>query len=369
MNSARFREIFPGALLDHAGIALDELRTIAKGFRRSTSVGGLATGMGANLIIVDDPLKAIEAESEQVRQTIYDWVKGTLMSRFAPGETGKMIVIMQRLHQDDLIGRLRDDGGWAVLEMPAEAYKPVQYDLGRGQIWTLKPGDLLYPEGFDASALAERRSSMSEAAYNAQFLQRPDAAQGTLFKTKYFQRYDQPPFPHHVEAIVQSWDPALTEESNGAFSVCTTWAISGLKLYLLDVFRRRMEFPKLAYTVRSLQKKFKADHVIIEVAGVGKALYQDLSSDPELVGRLHSASPKLGKLERAIAQTPMIERKRVYLPTSAPWLEAFEGEVAAFPLGKYADQVDSMVQFLRAMGFVNAITMNLKARDGAQMFY
>ena len=76
---------------------------------------------------------------------------------------------------------------------------------------------------------------------------------------------------------------------------------------------------------------------------------------------MQPVDPKLGKVERAIAQTPKIERKRVYLPISAPWLEAFESEVAAFPFSKYADQVDSMVHFLTAIDWRNRWTINLSA--------
>lgn len=361
MVSPTYQSIFPGAGLDHGGGALEELRTEAKGYRMATSVGGVVTGKGANLIIIDDPLKAVDAESDQIRQTVYDWVKGSLMSRFDLGEIGQMIVIMQRLHQDDLIGRLRDDGGWAMLEMPAKAWKEATYDMGYGRSWSVKPGELLYPAGFNDAALQERRSSMSEASFNAQFMQRPDAAGGTLFKLKHFQRYTQRPFNHHIELIVQSWDLALTEESHGAFSVCTTWAICGLKLYLLDVFRKKLDFPRLAYAVRNLAKKHQAHQVIIETSGIGKAVFQEVRKDEALLGRLMGHNPKEGKVERATVQVPKVERKRVYLPMAAPWLEAFEAEVTGFPLTKYADQVDSMVQFLHALDSPNQITMNLKA--------
>ncbi len=369
MVSDAYRSIFPGVGFEHGGNALEELRTSSKGYRLATSVGGMITGKGANLVIIDDPIKAVEAESDLVRQGVYDWLKGSIMSRFDLGEPGRMIVIMQRLHQDDLIGRLRDDSGWAMLEMPARAYQAVSYSLGGGKSWTLKPGELLYPAGFNEAAYAERRSSMSEASFNAQFQQRPDAAEGTLFKLKQFRRYDHPPHDHQTELIVQSWDLALSEESTGAFSVCTTWAIWGLKLYLLDVFRKKMEFPRLAYAVRQLQKKHHADFVILETTGIGKAVYQDARKDPDLAGKLVHHDPKLGKVERATMQVPKIERRRVHLPKAAPWLEVFEAEVAAFPLSKYADQVDSMVQFLRALDSSNQITINLSAYEPNQMSF
>ena len=369
MLSPEYAAIFPNSKLENNGLSLDELRTTAKGYRMATSVGGVVTGKGANIIIIDDPMKAIDAESLTARHNVHEWLTGSLMSRFDPGSIGKTIVIMQRLHQDDLIGRLREEGGWAVLEMPAQLSEPATYDIGHGRAWTLGAGDLLYPAGFNEAALAERRSSMSAAQFGAQYLQRPESPEGTTFKMKLFQRYEKRPYDHHIECIVQSWDIAVSENDSANFSVCTTWAICDRRLYLLDVFRRRLEFPKLAHVVRSMKQKYQASWVIIETTGVGKPLYQDLARDPEFAHGLLHANPKAGKLERAISQLPKLERERIHLPVDAPWLASFESEVATFPIGRYDDQVDSMVQFLRALDIPNKMTIDLKAfRDGTSTF-
>jgi len=110
-----------------------------------------------------------------------------------------------------------------------------------------------------------------------------------------------------------------------------------------------------------MKEKYNASSVVLEVAGVGIAIGDALVKRPGARTWLHPHDPKLGKLERAIAQTPKIERKRVHLPVSAPWLETFESEVATFPNSKYADQVDSMVQFLHSLDFRTRWTMNLAA--------
>ena len=102
------------------GSSLSEVRTNAKGYRLATTVQGPATGKGAHFIIVDDPFKAAEAASESIRNAVYDWFKGSLMTRFDKPAEGAMVVVQQRLHQDDLIGRLRDEGGWEYLAMPGE---------------------------------------------------------------------------------------------------------------------------------------------------------------------------------------------------------------------------------------------------------
>jgi hypothetical protein len=179
---------------------------VEKGYRLATTVQGPATGKGAHIIIVDDPFKAVEAASDAVRNSVYDWFKGSLMTRFDNPAEGAVIVVMQRLHQDDLVGRLRDEGGWEYLAMPGECFERTVYDLGDGQSWTLNPGDLLYPERFNRAALDQLLFDLGEAQYNAQILQRPSPPGGALIKLKHFQRYET--LPPYFEAIVQSWDPA-----------------------------------------------------------------------------------------------------------------------------------------------------------------
>jgi hypothetical protein len=128
---------------------------------------------------------------------------------------------MQRPHQDDLVGRLRDEGGREYLAMPGEYFEQTVFDLGDGESWTLKPGDLLYPERFNRAALDQLFFDLGEAQFNAQILQRPSPPGGALIKLKHFQRYET--LPPYVEAIVQSWDPAVVDTETAAFSVCTTW--------------------------------------------------------------------------------------------------------------------------------------------------
>ena len=163
------------------------------------------------------------------------------------------------------------------------------------------------------------------------------------------------------EAIVQSWDPAVVDTETAAFSVCTTWGILGRKLYLIDVLRKRLDFHKIEPAILHMKEKHNAGCVVLETAGVGVAIGNALVKREGSRRWLCPYDPTLGKVERAIAQTPKIERKRVYLPVSAPWLETFESEVASFPTSKYFDQVELMVQFLYPLDVRTRWTMNLTA--------
>ena len=109
---------------------------------------------------------------------------------------------------------------------------------------------------------------------------------------------------------------------------------------MIDVLRKRLDFHKIEPAILHMKEKYNASSVVLEISGVGIAIGNALVKRPEAWSWLHPHDPKLGKVERAIAQTPKIERKRVYLPVSAPWLETFESEVATFPMSKFADQVE-----------------------------
>lgn len=277
LRSSAYRGAFPDIELEPGGAALDELRTTGKGYRLATSVGGVVTGKGADYVIVDDPMKAVDAASVVTRNSAYEWYKTSLLSRFdKPGE-GRQIVTMQRLHLDDLVGRLRDDGGFTVLEMPGEAVERQLFDLGRGEQWEFRPGDLLYPERFPAKALDQLKSDLGEAGYNAQILQRPVPSGGALLQLKHFQRYSQ--MPSTAELVVQSWDPAFVDSETAAFTVCTTWAICGRRAYLLDVLRQKLKYPSLEPTILHMKEKHKATFVILD-GGVRKSDRRSACSAP-----------------------------------------------------------------------------------------
>jgi predicted phage terminase large subunit-like protein len=358
MLSESYRQIFPNSVLEST--ALDELRTTAKGYRLATSVGGVITGKGADIVILDDPMKAADAHSESARNTAYDWIKHGVMSRFDDPAKGALIVIMQRLHQDDVMGRLRDEGDFEVLEMPGEAITPQKFDLGGGKTWDFQPGDLLYPEVYTREALDQLRFDLGEIGYSAQILQQPTPLGGALFKLKHIQRYDV--LPKSFEKIVQSCDPAVVDAANNSYCVCTTWGIWRKKLYLIDVFRKRLNFHQVPPAILSLRDKFQANVVILEVAGIGKAVGDVLAQgDYHWRGWLAPYEPKQDKLSRAIPTTILFERKLIHLPKQAEWLETYEAELGQFPRSKYDDQVDSTTQFLFALTRHNIVTRDLSA--------
>lgn len=346
MQSPVYAQLFPHTRLAPDGTAAHRLTTTRGGYRFSTSVSGTLTGKGADIIVVDDPLKAKDAVfSQAARDEAYNWINGTLASRFDKPAESRMVVVAQRLHTDDLTARLRDDGGWDLLAIPAEAQVPMELEAGNNEILKLKPGELLFPERFDRKALDIVRNDLGEANFAAQFLQNPQALGGTIFKIKDFGIQPCAGFKaEKMERLFQSWDTAISEENHAAYSVCTTWGVFGKYFGLMDVFREKLTYPALLKAALSQYDRFKPAAVLIEKASSGHSLLQDLHAKG--FDWAHHIKPVGSKTERAMQQAAKIEQGRVLLPGKAPWFETFINEVAVFPLGR-SDQVDSMCQFLR----------------------
>jgi predicted phage terminase large subunit-like protein len=167
---------------------------------------------------------------------------------------------------------------------------------------------------------------------------------GGLVKVGWFRRYRNNDRPERFEHIVQSWDTANKATELSDFSVCTTWGVKGKDLYLLAVFRQRLEYPALKRAVREHQSEFGANVVLIEDKASGTQLIQELIA--EGCYTVTRYEPTLDKIMRLHAQTAMIENGFVHIPENAPWLAEYLHELAIFPKGKYDDQADSTAQFL-----------------------
>jgi len=325
-----------------------ELVTSAGGSRYATSIGGTLTGRGADLIIVDDPLKAEEAMSEPARKRVIDWYAGSLVSRLNDKQHGPIVVVMQRLHEDDLAGYLLTQSIWEHLDLPAIALEDTVIPLGHGKMKARKAGDILHPEREGKEALNRIKGEIGSLQFSAQYQQRPVPLEGNLIRREWFRYYDRLPAQDPPGRIVQSWDIAMMTGDANDYSVCTTWRVTKSDYYLVEVFRGRLQYPDLRRKVIALAAKHDARTILIENAGPGMALLQDLRCDPpQGMTRPLGQKPEGSKNDRMVAQSAKIEAGHVHLPTNADWLGTFLLELLAFPAGRYDDQVDSVSQFLK----------------------
>ena len=162
-----------------------EIMTTKRGKRIATSIDGTLTGLGGNLIIIDDPLKLGDAMSEAVRARVIEWYRSTLLSRGDDKTATRIVVVMQRVHQNDLVGYLQEQGGFEVLNLPAIAQRTETYELGGGRTYTRQKGELLHPEHEPADVLIELKREMGPIAFSAQYQQSPIPPGGTIIKRKW----------------------------------------------------------------------------------------------------------------------------------------------------------------------------------------
>lgn len=348
MQQAWYRTVFPRTLISPQKDSVSEFHTIGGGRRIATGVGGTLTGKGGDVVIIDDPMKAEDVHSEAKREAVHTWFRNTLASRLDDPSKGSMILVSQRLHEDDLIGRLIQTGSWELLSLPAIATEQQTLDLGDGMEWARQPGELLHPERLTQADLDRIKAELGTDAFEAQYQQRPALPGGNLIKLEWFGRYEGNPRPSTYEAIVQSWDTAAVPGHTNDWSVCTTWGLLGTHIDLLDVHRAQHDFPDLVRTAKTLQQKWKPLLIVVEKASSGIQLGQQLWNDGfrEFVQALNPEGDKVGRMA---AQSPQLEQGQVRLPAKAIWRDAFLSECAAFPNGKHDDQVDTLSQLLRTL--------------------
>jgi predicted phage terminase large subunit-like protein len=347
MTSPFYQSLFDTRLSAERN-AVYEFETTEGGYRLSTSVGGVLTGRGADLIIVDDPMKADDALSDARRKSVHEWYDGTLRSRLNRQDKGAIIIIMQRLHADDLVAHLQETESWDVLSLPAVAEADERYDLMTPygvRIIQRRTGEILHTKLLPRSELENLQRSMTEYYFQAQYQQDPQPPAGQIVKRAWLKFYSEREKPEPFDQIVQSWDTASKVTELSDYSVCTSWGVKGRHMYLLNVFRRRMEFPELKRMVRELAALWGASVVLIEDRSSGVQLIQELRADGFAPVRAAPANND-DKVMRLHAQTAKIENHFVLFPEKAPWLDAYLSELLAFPLSRHDDQVDSTVHAL-----------------------
>jgi len=347
MSSDWYQRAFATRLASQRSAAAD-FETTLRGGRMATSVGGVLTGRGGDIVIIDDPVKPDEALSDAQRQAANDWFDNTLYTRLNDKRTGAIVIIMQRLHLDDLVGHVLEKEDWEVINLPAIAQDDERWNYAtffEGPTQHIRQaGELLHPVREPQETLNGLRATLGEYSFSAQYLQAPVPLGGGIVKTTWLTTYTPEEKPEKFDTIVQSWDTANKESELADYSVCTTWGVKSKKSYLLHVLRKRMQYPDLKRAVVAQADFWSARIVLIEDKASGTQLIQELR---QTQSRVKGVKPEADKVMRMLAQTPEIEAGCVLLPKEAPWLADYIQELTTFPKAKYDDQVDSTAQALK----------------------
>ena len=347
IDSEEYRVLFPDTRLPSPkeGIRTSDFFEIAnrRGVYRSAGVGGGITGMGGDIILIDDPFKdRASADSPTIRENIWDWYTSTLYTRLAPG--GGLIIINTRWHTDDLSGRLLADAEaetgdkWRVVNFPAIAEADEEHR---------KAGEALHPDRYPLEQLRKIQTAIGSRDWEALYQQHPTPEGGTIFKSSWLRYWTPSTLPERFDTVILSWDMTFKDTDGADFVVGQVWGRVKGNFYLLDQHRERMGFVATLAAFKAQAAKWPQ---------AGRKLVEDKANGPAVIDTLKSSmwgilpvEPDGSKIARAHAVTAMWESGNVYLPDpqAFPWVAQFITELTQFPSVAHDDQVDAMTQALR----------------------
>ena len=324
-----------GVPIDYSRRAVDDWETLPGGGLRAAGVGAGVTGMGGNLIIIDDPIKnREEANSITYRERVWTWYTDDLYTRLEPG--GRIVLIVTRWHEDDLPGRIlagEDGPNWTVIKIPAIAKD--NDPLGRAQ------GAPLWPERYDLDALASIKTAIGSRAFASLYQQRPVEQEGGMFKRSYFKFVDVSDLPK-MDATIRAWDKAASA-NRGDYSAAAKMGrgVDGL-YYVLDVKRGQWSTNERDKVMLQTAKEDGYSVPIEEEEEPGSSGKDVTAYHARMMaGYSFRAEQATGSKEtRAGPFAAQCEAGNVYLVRAA-WNNTYIDELCMFPNGANDDQVDT----------------------------
>lgn len=355
MNSDWYRKVFPKTVIAKGSNEKAKFVTTEQGFRMATSVYGTLTGEGADVLIIDDPLTPIQAVSSVKRQKVNDWFEQTFSTRLNDKKKGVILIIMQRLHQDDLSGYLLQKNYWSSLILPAICEQDTCFSFGNFSHNFMR-NEFLNPRREGHSEIERAKEELGSYGFNAQYQQAPLNVNSGIIKAEWIKRYSS--MPTDYQLCYQSWDCAVSISVHADYSACTTWAVLNKELYLIDVFHAQLDFISLKNKVVNMHEMYKPAAVIIENKASGIPLIQELISATTVPATKYL--PKCDKENRLLMIANLFESGKVLLPKNSAWLAEFEQELFLFPNASHDDMVDSMSQFLNWYKETEGRTINIR---------
>jgi predicted phage terminase large subunit-like protein len=332
--------------------AVNRWSTIDGGQLLAVGISAGATGHGAHLLAIDDPLKdRAEAESILARDTVWQWYTDVARTRLM--RRAIQFVTSTRWHEDDLAGRILNTSEahkWTVLTLPAICEAPddpIEIKLGR------KDGDALWPAWYPIEKLIEQRDVMTSRNWSSVFQGNPLPAGGDLVKAEWLEhRYDR--VPSSDMTVTMALDAAAKTGIHNDFSALVVLGTTATHYYVLDIIRRKVDFPALKKMLFEAVAIHKPRAIYIEDSSNAVALIQDLKR-PEHDGGgsrlpIVPVQAKGSKISRMEAQTGLLESGRVLLPAdhlAKPWLLEFMRELLRLPTPP-DDQMDALAIALAA---------------------
>jgi predicted phage terminase large subunit-like protein len=352
------------------------------GYRLAFGLGGAITGEGGDIVVVDDPLKAQDADSDVMRSRVNEVYDGTVSTRGNDPRNTRRVVIMQRLHEDDLTGhilnKMKEEGAnqYELVCLPTE-FEPRRFFSSIGLDDPRRTaGELLWPVRFGEKENLAAKADLGARGYAGQYAQRPAPAGGNIYQVDWWQGRNRYVYPEMAGAVVGrwvSWDTALKDGEQNDSSALTVWELlADYRLILRFASWQKYQFPQLSSAIQDEARRWMYDGklrgVIIEDKASGISALQtiDQSAPREIADLLIAFQPgQVSKEGRARQASMWCERGCVLLPepgVDVPWLAEFEDQLYKFPAARIKDTIDSMGQAI--LFLENLLAEGWRARMG-----
>lgn len=315
------------------------------GYRQAFSVMSRGTtGKRGDIVILDDPISAGDAFSKNARENVIMVLNQVLMTRVNDPKTSPVVLVMQRLHEQDPTGHFQNIGGWEKVSLPMKFEPNNRCETSFGKDKRKKDGELL-SDRYDAETLRMLEKSLGSYGWAGQFQQRPVPLEGGIIKQAWFKYYDELP---KISRYMWSWDMAVKDKEINDYSVGVLIGQSENGYYIVDMIRKKLEYPELKRTFLNAHQKYPSSCTIVEDKASGSPLIQELkrsTSIPIIPIEPGREVPKT-KILKMNMSSPLFESGKVFLPKNAVWLMDFTDEMTSFPNGAHDDICDATSQAL-----------------------
>lgn len=369
MQSPGFKQVFPKFRFRMGGLSKEKLQAAEGGMAAFVGRGGSITGRGADILIIDDPIKdSEEAQSPTLRAKLWDWFTQVAMTRLMT-KFACVVVVHTRWHEDDLIGRITDPTNpcyseeeaakWKIINLPAIA--GADDPLGR------KPGEALWPERFDLEFLNAAKQ-LDSRGFSALYQQRPTPDDGDLFRADWFITYEKSQLPSDLRIYAASDHAIGTDKTRNDATVMIVGGIDQYgDLYILDVWWQKAGSDKQVEAMLRLAKQWKPLLWYAEKGHISKAIGPFLRKrmqEERVYFSIEEVTPVNNKVQRAQSIIGRMSMKKVRFPKHAPWVMEARDELMKFPNARHDDFVDALAWLGRAVDRMATPSASRQKDDG-----
>ncbi|MDA7845229.1 phage terminase large subunit [Rickettsiales bacterium] len=345
MKSDWYRDFFPDSRIVTGGDTQERFKTSSNGFYFATSVGGTLLGEGGDFLIMDDPNDPSSAFSCKKRNAVVEFFNNCLLSRLNNQKSGVIVLVMQRLHEEDLSGFLIENGDslWQKICVPAIANVDSVVSFNGKDYCIRKKGDVIQESREDINLLNGKMKIMGSYMFSAQYQQSPMSYSNGLVKRSWI-KYLEGDYKSKCIKYCISIDCAKSIADSADY---TAIAVIGIlkdgRHVLVNMIRKRMTYPDLKKKVIDLVESISAESVLVEDASNGASLIQELQG--KFYGKIIGIQPRKDKVARFNYALVAIENGHLLFLENSEFSKDFFDELFLFPFGKHDDQVDTISQY------------------------